>query len=114
MSGVTVKLDPRALRRIEAEVMDALEGYAENIAEVSTRVAPIEEGTLIRSAQVSRDDRAGKVAISYDTPYAVVQHEDTQLRHDEGRQAKFLEDPVLAAADWLGPAIASRVAKGLR
>lgn len=112
--SITAKIDPRVLKALHGEVMDALEGYAEFIAEESTRIAPIEEGTLVRSATVSRDDRAGKVAISYDTPYAVVQHEDTQMRHDEGRRAKFLEDPMLAAADWLGPAIASRVRKGLR
>lgn len=111
MSAVTVKLNPAALRQIETKVLDAIEDYAENVAEISTRIAPIEEGTLIRSAQVSRDDRAGKVAISYDTPYAVVQHEDTQLRHDDGRRAKFLEDPVLAAADWFGPYVANAVRK---
>jgi hypothetical protein len=114
VNGVKLKVDPRALRTIEKLAMDALHDYAENIAETSARIAPIEEGTLIRSAQVSRDDRAGLVAISYDTPYAVVQHEDTQLRHDDGRRAKFLEDPVMAAADWLGPFVANHVRKATR
>ncbi len=32
--------------------------------------------------------------IHYDTPYAVVQHENTSFRHDRGRKAKYLEDPL--------------------
>ena len=31
------------------------------------------------------------VVISYDTPYALRQHEDTRLRHASGRRAKWLE-----------------------
>lgn len=109
MSAVTMKIDPGALRVLEGKVMDALADAAEHIAEESARIAPIEEGTLVRSAQVSRDDRAGKVAISYDTPYAVVQHEDTQLRHDQGRQAKFLEGPTLEFAPRMGRFLADRL-----
>lgn len=110
MSAVTLKIDPRALRVLEGVVMDALVDLAEFGLEESNRIAPIEEGTLIRSGQVSRDDRAGKVAVSYDTPYAVVQHEDTQLRHDQGRQAKFLEDAMLTqVAPQAGRFIAERV-----
>ena len=95
MSAVTVKVDPRALRVLEGVVMNALVDLAEHGLEEANRIAPIEEGTLVRSGQVSRDDRGGRVAVSYDTAYAVVQHEDTQLRHDDGRQAKFLEDAML-------------------
>ena len=31
------------------------------------------------------------VVVSYDTPYALKQHEDTRLRHAPGRRAKWLE-----------------------
>lgn len=41
---------------------------------------------------VSADGKSGTV--SYDTPYAVVQHEVTWYRHRPGRKAKYLEDPV--------------------
>jgi hypothetical protein len=37
-------------------------------------------------------DRANlRAVVSYDTPYAVRQHEDTRLRHLNGRRAKWLE-----------------------
>lgn len=62
----------------------------EHILGLSRDRVPIEEGTLERSGQVTTDGK-GTVAVAYDTPYAVRQHEDLGLRHDQGRQAKFLE-----------------------
>ena len=49
----------------------------------------------------------------YDTPYAVVQHEDMTFNHKPGRKAKYLEDPMNRAAQ--GPAqriIARRLSLG--
>lgn len=65
---------------------------AEHILGEARQIAPIEEGTLVRSGATAAE---GKTAVVYfDTPYAVRQHEDMSLRHDAGRQAKYLEDPV--------------------
>ena len=61
----------------------------EHILGVSGDRVPHETGELMRSGATSQDDDT--VAVSYDTDYAVVQHEDTSLNHDSGRQAKFLE-----------------------
>lgn len=82
---------------------------AEHILGLSQDRVPIEEGTLERSGQVTTDG-AGVVAVSYDTPYAIRQHEDLNLRHDSGRAAKYLET---AAADG-APQVAAIVAKQLR
>lgn len=65
---------------------------AEHILGEARQIAPIEEGTLVRSGATAAE---GKSAVVYfDTPYAVRQHEDMTFRHDAGRQAKYLEDPV--------------------
>lgn len=50
---------------------------------------PIEEATLERSGMVTSAE--GTVAVAFDTPYAVRQHEDMTLSHDDGRTAKYLE-----------------------
>lgn len=63
------------------------------LAEAKRRV-PIEEGTLERSGTASVDEAEMKAAVSFDTPYAVVQHEDLTMRHDDGRQAKYLENAL--------------------
>lgn len=58
---------------------------------------PIEEGTLERSGATTRDGLRGTV--SFDTPYAVVQHERMDMRHDAGRQAKYLESAMADDAE---------------
>ncbi|GAW50612.1 MULTISPECIES: hypothetical protein [unclassified Nocardioides] len=64
----------------------------EHVLDVAVAHTPIEEGTLSRTGKVSTDEAALKAAVSFDGPYAVVQHEDLTLRHDPGRTAKFLEN----------------------
>ncbi|EEP73504.1 hypothetical protein MCAG_03831 [Micromonospora sp. ATCC 39149] len=79
--------------------MDGLMLAAEHLLQVSSGLAPHEEGDLERSAEVTADRASGTVAVSYDRPYAVKQHEDMTLRHDEGRQAKYLEEPMSTEQD---------------
>lgn len=69
--------------------------------------SPIEEGTLGRSGKTSRQDL--KAAVSFDTPYAVVQHEDMTFAHDPGRNAKYLERPMNSERTVLGKIIATSV-----
>lgn len=54
-------------------------------------IVPIEETTLERSGTVSVDEGKLIGAVSFDTPYAVKQHEDLTLHHDAGREGKYLE-----------------------
>lgn len=88
----------------------------EHLAEMSTRLVPVEEGTLLLSVNVDVDARALKAAVSYDTPYAVRQHEELGYQHDEGRQAKYLETPLDAGrADGTFKAIiAAAIGESLR
>lgn len=69
-----------------------LTAAAEHILGVSRNRVPIEEGTLMRSG--STDVADGEAVISYDTPYAVRQHEELSYRHAPGRTAKYLENPL--------------------
>lgn len=66
---------------------------AEHLLQVSSELAPHEEGDLARSGEVSSNDD-DTVAVSYDRPYAVRQHEELTWRHDPGKQAKYLEQPM--------------------
>jgi hypothetical protein len=67
---------------------------AEHLLGESRQQVPLEEGTLERSGVASVDEAQQTAAVSYDGPYAVRQHEDLSLRHDPGRKAKYLEDPM--------------------
>ena len=65
----------------------------EFVKQESVKVAPKDTGMMEKSAQVtmSADGKTGYV--SYDTPYAIRQHEELDFRHAEGRIAKYLELP---------------------
>jgi hypothetical protein len=92
---------------------------AEHVLEEANRIVPIEEGTLARSGVASVEGGSSRVevggpdggpfslvrkggttgdvpkaAVTYDTPYAVRQHEELDYHHDAGRQAKYLETPI--------------------
>lgn len=74
---------------------------------------PIEEGTLERSGTVAVDTKGLRAAISYNTPYAVAQHEDLTLRHDDGRQAKFLETALTSNARVVAETTAGTIRRTL-
>jgi hypothetical protein len=77
-----------------------LELAAEHLLQVSSALAPLEEGDLARSGEVSTDDN-GTFAVSFDRPYALRQHEELTWRHATGKQAKYLEQPMNDERDTL-------------
>lgn len=79
---------------------------AEHVLGESNKRVPHEEGTLENSGSVSYEGGKLRAAISYDTPYAAVQHEDMTLKHDDGREAKYLENALNAEKDTVGEIIA--------
>ena len=103
---------------ILAELRDAqvrgLTLAGEHLLQVSRGEVPIEEATLERSGAVSVDAAERAVAVAYDTPYAVRQHEDLTYRHDEGRKAKYLEDPYTAERETMLELIAAEQRRALR
>lgn len=79
----------KSAKQIDTAARDALRDGGEVILDESNQIAPIDEGALINSGKVAVSDDS--VVVSYDTPYAVRQHEDVTMQHTNGRQAKFLE-----------------------
>ncbi len=63
----------------------------EHVLSVSDQRVPHDEGTLERSGAASVDESGLRGAVSYDTEYAVAQHENLNYSHKSGRTAKFLE-----------------------
>lgn len=86
----------------------------EHILGVSNSRAPHEEGTLERSGEPFLDREKLVGGISYNTPYAVRQHEDMTLRHDPGRQAKYLETAMADSKAEALDIIGAQVRRSLR
>lgn len=65
----------------------------DHLASVSRQQVPLDTGALSNSCTVSVNDDGSEGTVSYDTPYAVAQHENHAYNHQRGRKAKYLEDP---------------------
>ncbi len=92
--------------QIRTAVADALLVGAEFILTESNNATPLDEGTLVNSGAATVDEGKLKAAVSYNTPYAVRQHEDLTARHAPGRPAKFLELAAARNRDKTGRLIA--------
>lgn len=84
----------RVLARIRDGEVAGLTLAAEHLLQTSRAIVPLEEGTLERSGTATVDPAKREAAVSYDTVYAVVQHEKLSYRHAPGRTAKYLEGPM--------------------
>jgi hypothetical protein len=52
--------------------------------------------------------------VSYDTRYAVIQHESLDFRHAPGRTAKYLENSLNGARTDVAAIIAAQVRRAMR
>ncbi|APD18542.1 hypothetical protein SEA_PICARD_11 [Streptomyces phage Picard] len=103
-----------ALRGTRTGAVRGLRLAAEHVLTEARRIVPIEEATLERSGVATVDEAAMKAAVSFDTPYAVRQHEELTYQHDAGRSAKYLERPLTEEADTVAAIIAAQVRRSLR
>jgi hypothetical protein len=81
------------------------------VLDASLRVVPREDEQLAGSAALDVDETDLVAAVSYDTPYAVRQHEVVRLRHDKGESAKYLERPWRASRRTTAETIAAEIRK---
>ncbi|MGW1679391.1 hypothetical protein [Saccharopolyspora sp. NPDC002376] len=111
-----VKLDwngPQVNARSRAGAINGLRLAAEHLLGASRQLVPLEEGTLERSGVTSVDESNLTAAVAYDTPYAVRQHEELDWKHAEGRQAKYLEQPMAEESDTMGKLVQASIRKAL-
>lgn len=86
----------------------------EHLLTESRKQVPIEEATLERSGTAVVDEQNLIGAVSYDTEYAVRQHEELAWQHDAGRKAKYLEDPHREEASTMQAIVAAQIRRTLR
>jgi len=87
---------------------------AEHVLGISNNVVPLDESTLQSSGTASVDEASLTAMVSYDTPYAVRQHEELRWRHAPGRTAKYLENSLNAARGDVAAIIAAQVRRAMR
>lgn len=108
------ELDGLKARQTAAAVA-AARVWADHVLGEAQRLAPLDEGTLRGSGQVTEDVHAGGVdiTISFSTPYAARQHEELDYQHPKGGQAKYLEEPFKRNLPRLAPVVSAAVAKAV-
>lgn len=110
-----------ALDDAETALGRALYEEANRIFNESQALVPVDTGALRSSGQVTLPQQGAsgvQVTIGYGgaaAPYAIYVHERMELNHPNGGQAKYLEEPVMAAADGIADRLADTldaIAKG--
>lgn len=81
------------LARLDHAVHEAVKAGGEQLLESSRRILPTESGELSASARVTAD--GDTAAVSYDTPYAQLQHESGYPRHQPPETKHYLSRPML-------------------
>lgn len=97
--------------RVNAARRKALLNSANHVKERAVERTPLETGALRNSATASVGDR--QAAVSYNTPYAVKQHEEVGYQHQDG-EAKFLENAMRSEADAVKRLIAQAYQEAMK
>lgn len=108
MSKVTSTIDlSDVLDKITGGGEHGLRLGVEHLLTEANKHVPHDEGTLERSGFASVDGKRG--AVSYDTPYAVRQHEDMTLSHDGKGKPKWLESTMATESGTVAQIIAQAI-----
>lgn len=102
-------------KTIEKRAEKALLDEANTILREAMDQTPVETGTLRRSGTVEGPKVSAKnitVEIGFNTDYAAAVHENLKAKHATGK-AKFLEDPVNAAAPGMPARLSARMKGGV-
>jgi hypothetical protein len=78
-------------RAVHKAAAKGLHESAEYLLEEANKTIPHDEGIMQDSGKASVDEQRLEAAVSYDTPYVKRQHQNTKLRHPNGRRAKWLK-----------------------
>jgi hypothetical protein len=112
VSGSHVDVEA-ALARLRAGENKGLTAAAKHLLDVSQRLVPRDTGELERSGD-SGLLRDGLAAVVYRDSKAIAAHEDLVHRHDGGRQAKYLEQPMHTEQSAMLALVAEHMREGLR
>ncbi|PKY66982.1 hypothetical protein CYJ25_01710 [Schaalia turicensis] len=94
--SATIRMEwhgPKVIDMTRDAGMRGLTKAGHHLLSEAVNQTPIRDGILRGSGAVSRPD-SKTVAVSFDTPYAVRQHEELGYNHPKGGKAKYLEDPL--------------------
>lgn len=106
---VAVRMHVPIKSAVEQAAVKGMRAGARAVLKRSNELAPKDDEDLARNGRVRVDDLT--VQVSYDSPYAVLQHERLDYEHAGGGQAKFLETAAREVS--IEAAVAAEVRRAL-
>jgi hypothetical protein len=87
---------PQVQRMIKQKTKEAMQDIVLDLTRRSKELAPLDTGDLRGSGFGEVEAMTNNVigTVSFNTPYALIQHEDMSFNHPRGGQAKYLEQPL--------------------
>lgn len=103
----------KANQQILSASRKALDSWTDKVAERSQQLVPIDlrpnrNNIVLKDTMLITKFPDANV-ISYDTDYAVEQHENLNYAHQSGKQAKFLEQAALESVQWVEQEFANKI-----
>jgi hypothetical protein len=97
MAKVTGRINLKGYsRKVErAARREAAEAAADHILDIAQQLVPHETGVLQATGRVVVSAGGLRASVQFGTEYARRQHEELTWRHKPGRQAKYLEQPMM-------------------
>lgn len=96
--GWGVEFDSAAVEKaIHEGAVEGLKECIENLKQRSQALVPYETGALHDTAAVEVDEETLSARLSYgdaEVEYALAQHEAVNIRHADGRSAKYIQRPL--------------------
>ena len=80
------------IRNADRETKRQLLDIGNDLLSKAVQLAPIDKGDLRGSGKCEQASD-GSVSVTFNTPYALRQHEEMGYNHPNGGQAKYLEQP---------------------
>lgn len=107
---------PQIMALVRRGQIRGLAVAADRVADQSDENAPKDTRDLVQSRRIKVDEAAMRAEISYgkglDDPRAVINHEKTEIRHDNGG-AKYLERAMASELPKVRAAIQAEIKKTL-
>lgn len=104
---MSIQWNTRAADAITEAAQTGIYEAAEALLDQAIEKTPVQDGILRASGRATQEGL--QAAVSFNTPYAVRQHEELGYQHPNGGQAKYLEVP----ANSFGPTMEDIVAQAI-
>lgn len=104
---MSIQWNTRAADAITEAAQTGIFEAAEALLDQAVEKTPVQDGVLRASGRATQEGNVA--AVSFNTPYAVKQHEELGYQHPGGGEAKYLE----RAANSFGPTMEAIVAQAI-